>query len=216
MKHLYTVLIIFLSLTCDAQYYHSKISLTNGQNKEGYAQLPTNDIFYDEIGFKENIDQKSTTIKNDEIEKITYYTENGIEYHFERKPVRQFFGKREKTTKHKTWLIVIFSSPNITYYNEAKRYSINKEGHLISQSAMSYFFGEIPLLFRRPDETVSTVICTQTSGNTTIIGKEKKFRKNAIRYFSGEDSFIKRIDAKEFKSENMLELAKAYTEFKQE
>lgn len=217
MKHYYTVFIIFLALTSNAQYYKAKISLVNGQINEGYAQLPTNDVFYNEIGFKENINQKSTTIKNDEITSIIYYTDQGSEYNFERTHIRNItksFGKYyDKTLKNKRWLLVHFSSPLITLYWGSNSYNIDKNGIMVSKSGYSAMWGEILLLFKRPGEQAAAQMSTLTS--IKVHNKENMFRKAAIYYFETDPELVKRIEAKEFESKEIIKLVHAYIALKE-
>jgi len=216
MKHFYKALITLLTITCNAQYYQSKILFANGQSKEGYTELPTNSLFDSSIKFQADKNGKAEKIKNDEIEKIVYYTDNGKEYHIERTAIRQFIGKRENTTKKKAWIHVRFSTPEIIFYDQAEKYIINKHGDFISSTIdYSGTWADIALLFKRPGEVVPTILGSLSNG-AIIINKERTFRTTAILYFKGEESIIKRIESKEFKSEDMLELAKAYIEHKRE
>jgi hypothetical protein len=56
-------LILFFNLYAQTPFYHAKISLTNGETKEGYAELPQNTTFSKSVYYKESKDAKKATIK---------------------------------------------------------------------------------------------------------------------------------------------------------
>lgn len=219
MKHLYTAFMLFFIFIGNAQFYKAKISLVNGQINEGYAELPNNGaFFYKSISYKESTDtKKSIEIKNDDIASITYYTDQGYEYIFERRSIRRIykaFGKYyDKTKKSKTWLLINFSSPFITFYWASNSYSIDKKGIMTSRSSDSTTWGEILLLFKRPGEEAPAEMSTLTS--MVILNKENMFRKAAIYYFENEPELVKRIEAKEFETEEIIKLVHAYIALKE-
>jgi hypothetical protein len=211
-------LILFFNLYAQTPFYHAKISLTNGETKEGYAELPQNTTFSKSVYYKESKDAKKTTIKDDAIATIIYYTDQGKEFVFERLPIRtvmKSFGKwREKKHPSKAWILMRFSNPFINLYFLGNTYAVDKTGNMISKANdYSGTWAEIPMLLKRPEETAPTHIASITSG-ATIIGKESLFRKTAAYYFENETEFVKRIDAEEFKSSDMIALVQAYIEYK--
>jgi hypothetical protein len=154
MKQLFILLIFSLTaLNTHAQtgYYKAKITLADGQINEGFAELPHNSVFDSSINFKEKQDIPSTSIKNDDIKNIIYYSEQGNEYFFECLPVRTIyksFGKYyDKTQKRKTWMLLNFSDPLINFYYASNGYSIDENGTMTMRSKdYSATWAEILLL----------------------------------------------------------------------
>ncbi|KAF2519934.1 hypothetical protein E0W68_01525 [Flavobacterium salilacus subsp. salilacus] len=217
MKKALILLFLFMAFVANAnEYYKAKIQLLSGDVKEGYAELPSNRILDGAIKFKESEKGKTTKFKNDDIDIILYTTEAG-KYLFERRNTRiaiKSFGKeREKTYKSKSWLLVRFYDPLITYYWIGQTYLIDEEGDMVARTVdTSGTWADISLFYRRPGEDAPTLMASFSS--ITIIGAEKKFRKWAMLYFGEDNEIGQRIENKEFKIENMLELAKAYVAYK--
>ncbi len=218
MKQLLTLFVIFTALNTFAQpYYKAKIFMADGKAKEGYAELPQNNIFNGSINFKENEHTQSTSIKNDDIKNIIYYTEQGNEYFFEYLPVRTIsksFGKYyDKTQKRKTWMLLNFSDPLINFYYASNSYSIDENGTVTMQSKdYSATWAEILLLLKRPDETAAARMTTLTS--IKVAGLQNIFRKAASYYFQDQPEFAKRIEADEFAHDDIVRLAKYYIRYK--
>lgn len=219
MKQLFSLLTIFISLNTFAQtdYFKAKIFLANGETTEGYAKLPHNAGFDNSVSFKETPETKSSTIKNDDIKSILYYTEQGNQYLFERLPVRTInksFGKYyDKTEKKKTWMLLNFSDPLINFYYASSRYIIDESGNITMQSSdRSGTWAEILLLLKRPDEDSAAQMTTMTS--IKVGGLQSIFRKTASYYFQDQPEFAKRIEANEFAHDDIIRLAKYYIRYK--
>lgn len=217
MKHTLPILILLCTLGSYSQTLQkAKIFCTNGDIKEGYAEMPSNQLLNNAISFKADKQGKATKIKDEDIDKAIYYSDNGNEFYFENTPIRFTYGKKmEKTQKRKDWLLITFHQPSITVFNYAQTYYIDKEGKMVSRSVdNSGTWADIFVCFRRPGEEIPTVI-TSFSQGAHIIGKDKQFRTAAIRYFEGDTKFCQRIEQKEFEHDQVRELAEAYVVYKE-
>lgn len=215
MKHFFTLLTFFITLSVFSQgFYKATIVYADGKTAEGFAKLPSNQTLSGSVKFRAGEKGKVTTINDDDVSYITYFTKKGNQFTFERTGVRTLnksFGKvYDKVVGKKKWLLMLYSNPIINYYYEAKSYSIDKDGNMISKTSdSSGTWADIGLLFKRPGEEGPATLGTLSFG-AKVLNKESLFRKTAILYFEGDKDFIKRIDDKEFKSDEMLDMAKAY------
>lgn len=220
MKYLFTLTFVFVFLSVQSKpFYSAKITLVNGQKKEGFAHLPSNKMLDNAIRFKTNNSAKPEKIKEKDIDQIQYTTETGNNYVLVRNKTRRimrFFGKvREDVSNKKAWLLLKFQHSKINYYYYAQSYKIDKEGAMIAKTVdRSGMWADIFLLLKRPNEEIPTII-TSLSYGAVIIGKEKRFRKYSKIYFSDNKSLVKRIDDKEFKHDKMEDLIKAYIQIEE-
>lgn len=207
---------LFALFAHSQKFYKAKLFFTNGDIKEGYAEIPTNKTFDSSVSFKAGEKGKATKIKDEEIDKAIYYSDNGNEFYFENTSVKQTFGKKmERTPKKKSWILITYHHPLITVYSYAQSYYIDKDGRMISQTIdYSGTWADIFICYKRPGEEVPTIITSFTQG-AKIIGQQKQFRTAAKRYFNGDDNFISRIEQKEFSHDQVYEMAEAYVAYKQ-
>lgn len=216
MKQTLTILIALIAFNTYGQYYKTKITFTNGEITEGYATLPT-DALFENTNYKEALNTETKSIKSDDIASITYHTNEGNEYVFERLQVRflnKSFGKYyDKIRKGKRWMLIVFSDPLIKFYCWAPNFSMDSAGVITATSKGNRVaWGEIPLYLRRPDEPAAAQITTLTSMD--IISEQNHFRKIAAYYFQNEPQLVKRIEAKEFTNDNLIKLVEAYIAIK--
>lgn len=192
--------------------YKAKLTLGNGETKEGFAGLPSNG-FSNSVLFKPEKKGKSSKINSDDIINATYYSDNGNAFYFEHTQIRQLFGDKERIAKRKVWILATYASDHLTAYDWGQSYRMDKEGKMITQSGNSGGWAEIFICFKRQGEELPSSITSYTYG-AQVIGQDKRFRKAAIFYFEGEDLFTKRIEDKEWTHEQIYEMAKAYTAYK--
>lgn len=219
MKNYFTLLALFFILTVNAnEYYKATIYFTSGQQKEGFAELPSNKTLDNAIKLRETQDGKSGRYDFDTIDKIIYYTDSGNEYVFERMSVTMLYGSKKKPKEHtykkKVWFLLVFADPAINHYYTGQSYYIDNEDRIITKTSDSSSKGvEMILAFKRPDEENPTRITAFLYG-TVADGEEARFRRTAALYFRDEPELVERIKNKEFKADNVKALAKAYVQYK--
>lgn len=217
MKKIIFISILLLSIIVQAkEFYPAKLIMSDGNEKSGFASLPSNDIFQKSINFKESKNSKSNKIKNDDIFRVIYSIENGNQYLFERSGMiyimKSFYENYNKmcNSAKKSWILATSYSKNIMTYNLAQKYAIDKNGNMISKSAdRTGSWADIFLLVKRPNESCASMIGHIAFG-AKIVGQEKRFRKSASIYFKDKNELVERINNKEFKSNEIEKLAKAY------
>lgn len=212
-KNILLFAFLFTITAYSQKLYKAKLTLVNGETKEGYADIPSNSLFSKTVIFSIEEKGKKVKFKNDEIDHATYYTDNGNEFYFERTRIRQLFGEKEWTAKQKIWIVATYSSQHLMAYSWAQSYYIDSAGTMVSKSADSGGWADIFICFKRPGEEFPSSITSFTYG-ATVIGQDKRFRKSAILYFKGEDVFNQRIENKEWTHEQIYEMAKAYSAYK--
>lgn len=219
MRKILLLSLLFLSMIVQAQeYYSAEIVFKNGNTKTGYSTLPSNQAFQKSIKFKEAFKGSSKKIKSDALAKITFTLDDGKKYLFERSGMmyvtKKYHKNKEKQCEKikSNWILATYYSEHIITYNLAQKYYIDKNNILISQSIdNSGTWADIFLLVKKPGETCATMIGHIAYG-ATIIGQEKRFRKSASIYFDDKEDLVKRINNKEFKNNEIKELAQAYNE----
>ncbi|SEA44099.1 hypothetical protein [Bizionia paragorgiae] len=221
MKKIIFLTLLLLSITAQAKdFYNAKIVMTDGTEKTGFAPLPSNDVFQKSIKFKSSKNMKSNKIKSNDISSITYTSENGIKYLFERRAMIYIMKSfdEQKNIKYcdkakKTWILATSYSENIISYYLAQKYYLDNNGKMISKSVdRSGTWADIFLLVRRPDESCASMLGHIANG-AKIIGQEKRFRKVSSIYFKDKPELVKRINKKEFKSSETEKLIKAYNDY---
>ncbi|MBQ0767990.1 MAG: hypothetical protein KBT58_01775 [Bizionia sp.] len=219
MRKLLLLTALLLGIIVQAQeYYSAEIILRNGNTKTGYSTLPSNKAFQKSIKFKTASKGSSKKIKSDAIDKIIFTLDDGKKYLFERSGMmyvtKKYHKNKEKQCEKikNNWILATYFSEHIITYNLAQKYYIDKNNTMISQTIdNSGTWADIFLLVKKPEETCATMIGHIAYG-ATIIGQEKRFRKSASIYFEDKEELVKRINNKEFKSNEIQELAKAYSE----
>lgn len=214
MKKTFTLILLLAISIASAQtkYYKTKISLANGNETEGYAELPSNGSLDRAINYKKTEDAKSTRIKNDSILRITYLTDKNS-FTFERLPIRTLnksFGKYyDNIAKSKTWLLVQSYNPIINTYLVSTKYSIEANGTMNAKTTdYSGMGADIVTYIKRPGETGALQLGIMSS--IKMMGLDSMFRKTASEYFKDAPELVKRIEAKEFGNDNLQELLNAY------
>ena len=192
--------------------YKAKLTMANGDIKEGYANIPSNSMLSGAITFKPEKKGKGSKIKNDDVKQAVFYSDNGNEYHFEHSNARNFLGKNELMQIKNGWFLVTYGNPHITVYNYGASYYIDKEGSIVTKSFADGSWSEIFVGLKRDGEEVPTFITSLTYG-AMVGGQESRFRKAAKQYFTGEDKFIERIENKEWEHEQVKEMAEAYSAY---
>lgn len=217
MKKQLTFLALLLFISVNAQFYKAEILLANGETRTGFSELPSNRLLDGSFNFKTDEKGRPESLKFKDVSKVTVSTDNGNTFVFDNLAIRQViksFGKvREKTSKNKSWMLVRYATPEITYYYAGQSYIIDGGNMITKTTDNGGTWASIALLLKRPGEEAATSISAMTNG-ATIIGEESLFRKTAAAYFTGETKFIERIEKKEFKAEDLLPLVKAYIDYK--
>ena len=118
-------------------------------------------------------------------------------------------------TKKEYWSLVCYNSPAITAYHIADDYYINEEGILVSvlHASNQGGAGPVHLLLKRPNEADATLVGLDFLGRKGAFGVQSSCRKLASRYFKENAELVERIKNKEFKAEEIVELAKAYSKY---
>ncbi len=211
------ILLFTLMLTSNVfavTFYSAKILYLDGKVTEGYASLPSNHVLTGNVSFSTSENGKSAKLNDDDIQSITYTTKSGNQYYFEHTSYRHLSGKKyDKTSKKKFWMLVTFSHELITTYSNAQSYYIDKEEKIVSKSVDSGTWADIFILFKRPGETVPTMITSITYG-AEVMNQQKMFRNAAARYFEADTAFADRIKNKEFKHNEVGKIVNAYIEYK--
>ncbi len=219
MKNIIVILFAFVAITTQAEnFYKSKLLMADGEIKQGYSSLPSNRLIDLSISFKTDKNGKTSSIAHNDIVQIVYTLDNGNQYLFERNKIvlinKNFHADSEKNGVFKSWMLATYYSPSVIVYNLAQSYYVNKDGEMISKAVDTTGTGaDIDVLVRRPSEDYAAVI-TQITAGTTVIGKESSFRKKAAIYFSDYQPLVERIENKEFKSREVISVAKEYNAYK--
>jgi hypothetical protein len=212
------ILLFTLTLTFSSpakSLYKARIQYLDGKTAEGYASLPSNDLFSGNVNFSASEDGKATKLEDDEIQSIIYTTDRGNQYYFEHTNYRHLSGKTyDKNSEKRFWMLVTFAHDLIMTYSHAQSYYIDKEEKIVSKSVdRSGTWADIFILFKRPGEALPTRITSITYG-AQVMNQQKTFRKIAARYFKDDTAFAERIENKEFKHDEIGKLVNAYIAYK--
>ncbi|WP_159800186.1 hypothetical protein [Flavobacterium sp. MK4S-17] len=215
MKKIIILLFLFAAVIASAnEYYSAKIKFLDGDVKEGYAELPSNQLLDNAIKFKESEKGKLIRYDFDIIQYIIYHTDSGKEYLFEWKNIKSIYGSKknpkESNPTIKYWSLVAFANPAIKCYRTADVYYIDEEEEIQFIIKNNIGLASVSISFLRPNEEVPTMITSSNMESQNMLGRESKFRKSAAYYFKDIPELVKRIDNKELKAENIGELLKAY------
>jgi len=215
MKYFLTVLLVFTSFLATSQnqkFHKAVLILAEGnQKKTGYAKVP--DIGSKKVSFKMNKTTDNVDlIPSDEIYRILYSTESGKEYVLERNNMKAVYLKKsgktiEKITKKKRWFFMDEYDDKMNLYITGNTFKINKKDDFIMKSSGQKGFVGFGYYFKRPEEKYITSI--MHTSNAGPFG-QKFFRKTAAGYFGKDSKMAKRIMNKEFKSDEVYDLYRAY------
>jgi hypothetical protein len=220
MKNLIVIIVLLTTINVSAKdYYKTRIVFSNGETIEGLATLPSNAMFKSSIIYKTTTEGKTKKIKNNTIYQVSYYY-NNLEYLFERNnytyPYKSKKNKPNKKVKMmggKFWFLVRLNEPELNVYNLAETYFFNNNNVLVSRTGNSSFIIDtISFLFKRPGEELPTFITTYGEGFGHI-NKNRGFRNRASEYFKDTPKLLIRIENKEFKCIDYMELAEAYISY---
>jgi hypothetical protein len=91
---------------------------------------------------------------------------------------------------------------------------VDKNNNLISKvTDNSGTWASLLLLVKRPGDKCAAIL-GEISYGATVIGQQSRFRKLAGAYFEDQPKLAKRIKEKEFKSNQIAEVAQIYREMK--
>ncbi|MGY0392191.1 hypothetical protein ACW5R3_06530 [Bizionia sp. KMM 8389] len=209
MKNL-LFLLLFISLHSHAQYYKAKILTNNGQIKEGFAKLPSNEMLNGNIKFKTSMDGEVQKFEDESIFQIMYTAETGTQFLFEyNEAVHLFksFGKEYKKSKSgKYWMLLIHANAVLNEYSLAQKYKLDKKGRMISITGNNSFWSTIYFLLKMPDDEEASIVSGKGFSHGMV-------RKAMAIFFKDNPEFVERIENKEFKKANVSDVADAYAEY---
>ncbi len=184
-------------------FWEGEIKLTDGSTKKGYVQVPNNPNLR-AVSFRSTEKGRNERIKKKDIESVTVNSKNGYSYKFE--PVAVVLTIKGNSSLGKSMLFVTHENDYVKFYISAGVYRIddNDEIYMLYRYVQGKDFPTQSYYIKKRDfEKARLVHMTSLA---------RGFRKGANAYFQEDPELLKRINNKELKFEDILEIIDIYME----
>jgi hypothetical protein len=191
MKKIIQLLLLLISLNCFTQT-KATILKTNGEVLKGFAYVSSYDSNI--IKFKKNINDKPKKFGHKDIKKVFFILgdESFIEYQFKKISKRKF----------QLMKVLIKGKLNLYSFTDSVLYNTQSSGEGFGNVSIGKLHTSTHFYLSKNEYGI-----VDEFPNKSVF---KSFKKNASTYFNDCNELVKKINNREFKNSNVIEVVEFY------